>query len=208
MVLIRNPRLMQDNQEVTGDTIWIRMDRLRVKGLDVNGRGRVVQSDSSGQNILLGNRIEAEVKADTIRKVIIIGQAQNTYHVAGTESTPGVNTLTGDHMVLTFESGKLSEVEVMSEPSLSTGEFAPKSTVSKETLQRKMTTDTAKGTGPVSLESKDLVKSFHGRNVVNHVSISVSQGEVVDSWTERRGEDHVVLHDHGHDSSECGADIL
>jgi len=85
-----------------------------------------VSADSTFMNVLKGRRIVVEARKDTIREVVVEGQASSLYHIFDEdEKLQGVNSITGDRIVLTFGKDRLERVEVESEPSQCMGVYTP-----------------------------------------------------------------------------------
>lgn len=120
------PFVRQDTQEMTGDTIRIELDETRFRGGEILGHALVVSNDSTGQNWMSGSHIQIEADGDTLRKVIVTGQAESKFYVDDDESDEtGMNTITGDRIEMRFDSSRVSWVQVQSDPGLCEGRYEP-----------------------------------------------------------------------------------
>ena len=82
--------------------------------------------DSVYQDVLQGKTIQIEAVRDTIKQVVVDGQASSVYHLFDEEDKEqGTNTTTGDKIVLDFERDRLEKVIVESNPGQCTGLFEP-----------------------------------------------------------------------------------
>jgi lipopolysaccharide export system protein LptA len=139
LVLQMNPFVRQDQQEMTGDTILIRLEETRFRGGEIQGHARVVSNDSTSQNWMAGRHIAIEADGDTLRKVIVTGQAESRFYVEDDENkTTGLNTITGDRIEMRFDSSRVVWVQVQSDPGLCEGKYAP---VDPDTLHKKPEAD-------------------------------------------------------------------
>lgn len=122
------PRLRQKDQEMTGDTILIRLKETKFAGGMIRGKAQVISHDSTSENTLQGRQIFIEADADTIRKVIVEGQAYSRFRVSNTDDKKdeeGINTITGDRLEMTFEDNQVSWIRVESSPGLCEGTYTP-----------------------------------------------------------------------------------
>ena len=126
LILHPSPKVVQLKREITGDSMAIRLKDMRFDGGRVFGKARIVSTDSAGSDELKGSRIMIEARGDTLDRVIVEEQAESFMRVDGKGGEEqGVNTATGDRIVLTFEGDKLKRVDVSSRPGTSTGKFVP-----------------------------------------------------------------------------------
>jgi lipopolysaccharide export system protein LptA len=138
LVLKDNPVIWKQNREMRGDQIDIRLEGTQFRGGTIQGNAQVVSTDSVYQDVLKGKTIQIEAVRDTIKQVIVDGQASSVYHLFDEEDKEqGTNTTTGDKIMLDFERDRLEKVIVESNPGRCTGLFTPiESSVSdkKETV--------------------------------------------------------------------------
>ncbi len=126
LILNSSPKVVQLKREITGDSMAIRLRDMRFEGGRIFGKARIVSTDSAGMDALKGNRITIEARGDTLDRVIVEEQAESSMRVDGKNGgEQGVNTATGDRIVLIFEEDKIKRVEVTSRPGSSTGKFVP-----------------------------------------------------------------------------------
>jgi lipopolysaccharide export system protein LptA len=126
LILRSSPKVVQLRREITGDSMAIRVRDMKFQGGRIFGKARIVSTDSAGRDELKGGRITIEARGDTLDKVTVEEQAESAMRVDGKNGEEsGVNTATGDRIVLIFEEDKLKRVEVTSRPGTSTGKFVP-----------------------------------------------------------------------------------
>ena len=126
LILRSSPKVIQFERQITGDSMAIRLKDMRFQGGQVFGKARIVSSDSMGQDELKGSRITIEARGDTLDRVTVEEQAESFMRLEDEGAAEqGVNTATGDRIVLEFDGGKLKCVDVTSRPGLSTGKYAP-----------------------------------------------------------------------------------
>ena len=130
LILEKTPMVWHRDQEMVGNRIDIQLDDLQFRGGIIQGDAEIISRDSTYQDILKGQRITVEVDQDTIRKVVVDGQASSLYHIfeEGDDERveQGVNSVTGDRIILTFAGDQLVRVIVESDPGQCMGTFTPK----------------------------------------------------------------------------------
>lgn len=130
LFLEQTPVVWYRDQEMRGDTIDIQLKGVQFREGVIRGKAQIVSRDSTFEDILKGQHITIEAyytNEDTIQKVIVKGQASSLYHIFDEEEKEqGINSVTGDRIVLTFIGDHLERVKVESDPGQSTGIFTPK----------------------------------------------------------------------------------
>ena len=130
LILLEMPVVWHRDQQMRGDRIDIQLEELDFRGGLIEGNAEIISKDSTYEDVLKGRQITVEASRDTIRKVVIEGQASSVYHVFDEDQQErqeqGINTVTGDRLVLTFDGDRLDRVNVESNPAQSTGTFIPK----------------------------------------------------------------------------------
>jgi hypothetical protein len=120
------PILWYQDQEMKGERITIQLKETRFEGGVIEGKAMIVSHDSTFQDHLQGNQITVIAEEDTVRRVIVDGQAISHYHVIDEEEgQQGVNRITGDQIILVFDGDKLDQVTVLSNPGVCEGVFTP-----------------------------------------------------------------------------------
>jgi len=120
------PIVWQNNQEMKGDTILIQLEGVNFSGGEIIGKGEIISIDSTGKDILKGQHIDIIASNDTIRQMILSDQASSIYHVKDQESgEEGVNSVSGDRIIIFFTQGELERVKVTSQPGQSSGIYKP-----------------------------------------------------------------------------------
>lgn len=128
LLLEEMPLVLHRNQEMRGTRIDVLLEGIEFKGGVIHGDAEIVSVDTSYKDILTGQTITIEAEKDTIRKVIVEGQATSVYHVQDEErGEEGVNTVSGDRIVIGFQGTKLARVLVESDPGQCTGVYEAES---------------------------------------------------------------------------------
>jgi len=129
LILRQTPIIWYRNQQMQGDSIDIKLDQIRFSGGLIRGGAHIVSRDSTVQDQLDGQQIAFETQytdVDTLLIITVDRQASSLYHVYDeTEVDQGVNSVTGDQIVLTFRGDQLEKVLVHSDPGQCTGLFTP-----------------------------------------------------------------------------------
>ena len=129
LILENLPVVWHRDHEMRGERIDILLNGVSFQGGIIKGRAEVISSDSLYQDVLKGGEIIVEVRRDTIRKVVVNGQASSLYHVFEEDQQgrmeQGVNTVTGDRIELFFDGDRLDRVVVKSSPARCSGTFKP-----------------------------------------------------------------------------------
>ncbi|MBN2031617.1 hypothetical protein JW824_15405 [bacterium] len=126
LVMINEPVLWYREQEMRGNTIQVRFDRFRFQGGQIYGDATVVSMDSLFQDLLKGETITIVASDDTIHSVIVEEQASSIYHIFNEQDEyQGMNSVTGDRIVLMLHDDRIEKITVESDPGLSTGTYIP-----------------------------------------------------------------------------------
>lgn len=121
------PVLWHQNHEMKGDTITLKLQNLHFQGGTIRRHAQIISRDSTAVNELKGSLITVEAEKDTIRTIHVSGQASSIYHISDEESKEeGINTVTGDRIVIHFKGDEINRVSVGSEPGQSKGTYKPK----------------------------------------------------------------------------------
>jgi len=120
------PIVWQNNQEMKGNTILIQLEGVNFSGGEILGKGEIITIDSTREDILRGQHIEIIASNDTVRQLIVSDQASSIYHVKDQESgEEGINSVSGDQILIFFIQGELERVKVTSQPGQSNGIYKP-----------------------------------------------------------------------------------
>jgi len=126
LILLNSPVVKQKRHLMKGDTIDICIRNMNFNGGIIQGTAEIISKDNTSQDELKGNKINIFAENDTIKEVLVIGQASSVYHIKE-EDERGKNLLTGDKIKLIFKNDSLKEVNVFSDPGLCTGKYTPAS---------------------------------------------------------------------------------
>ncbi len=124
LLLLNSPLVKQKRHFMKGDTINICLRDMNFNGGIIKGKAEIISKDSTSQDELRGNQINIIAENDTIREVLVTGQASSIYFISE-ENDRGKNVLTGDKINLIFKNDSLKNVNVFSDPGLCTGTYTP-----------------------------------------------------------------------------------
>jgi lipopolysaccharide assembly outer membrane protein LptD (OstA) len=122
MVLFGSPRMVDEYNDVTGDTIVMTADpdEERVREVRVIGRARAVHTvkpDSLGRttppSVLEGDQAYLVFDDDVAERAVVIGQARSVYYSEPGDSLSGAhNEVSGDSIIVGLREGDLAWVSV------------------------------------------------------------------------------------------------
>ena len=106
----------QENQ-VTGDTIFLTMEKKRLKSASIKSRAFVLsQSDSlypNRFNQLTGRSILMTFKENKLQQTFVERNAMSLYFLYGDSAGNGVNKTSGDEITMRFDDGKPNTIHVI-----------------------------------------------------------------------------------------------
>lgn len=135
--LIREPLLWAEKSQAKAKFMHIFIGKNSVKGFKMDGNSFLIQqSDSLGKyNQLLGKSIEGFIADDTIRKIIVKGNAEILYYPLNDKKKPiGLNKTSSSEITLWFQKG---EIERASFKPKSEGKIDPIKDVDVQNAQLK-----------------------------------------------------------------------
>jgi len=120
VILTENPILIQEPNQLTGDTISIFTENRKLQRLVVNGHAKaiyMVKPDSAVNDYstseMEGKELEAYFENNQISRVITRYNATSFYDPAVTDTiTRGSNTASGDSIILHIENGQIGRVQI------------------------------------------------------------------------------------------------
>lgn len=124
LLLLNSPEVKQKKHFMKGDSIYICLRNMNFNGGIIRGKAEIISKDSTSQDELRGNHIYITAENDTIKDVLVVGQASSIYNIQE-ENERGKNLLTGDQIKLIFKNDSLKNVDVFSDPGLCTGKYIP-----------------------------------------------------------------------------------
>ncbi len=126
LMMTGSPVLNYQEQMMSGDTIHVRFEDFRFQGGWIQRNAEIVSLDSLFKDVLKGKRMTIVASDDSIRSVIVEDQASSVYHIFNEQKEyQGVNSVTGDRIVLTLNEGNIEKIRVESDPGQCTGTYAP-----------------------------------------------------------------------------------
>ncbi|MFQ5641355.1 MAG: LptA/OstA family protein, partial [bacterium] len=129
-LLTGEPKVVQRNREITGDTLSIfmkdnQLSRALVKGSAMVASDADTLNKGRWVNKLTGYEMDFLFREGQLQRVVIEHQATSVYHVIEDNQYKGANEVSGDKIKVTFLAGVLQRVEVTSKPEFSSGKYSP-----------------------------------------------------------------------------------
>jgi len=128
--LASNPKIVQENRVITGDTLRLFLKNSLLEHAVVLGDA-VVTSDadtlSKGRwiNKLTGKKMTFYFKDKKLKRMLIEGQATSYYHIIEKNEYKGANEISGDKIEIFLTDDKADKVVVKSSPDKSFGKYRP-----------------------------------------------------------------------------------
>jgi lipopolysaccharide export system protein LptA len=112
--LFRTPVLWSNKSQATARFIKVNIGRKTIYGFKLEGNSFLIQqADSLNKyNQLVGKSIEGFIRQDTIRKVIVLGNAEAYYYPKSKEKTVGLNKTTSNEIHLWFKNSDVERVTI------------------------------------------------------------------------------------------------
>lgn len=130
ILITGSPVVREGNQELSAKQMVLFVEGEQLRKAHLLGRGVMLSrfrvDGKLAADRLKGEEIWMDVEQDTLRHLIVKGQATSVYHVIDEGKVQGVNQVLGDEIELFFEGGKVTYVIVRSDPDVSKGKFHPR----------------------------------------------------------------------------------
>lgn len=112
--LFRTPVLWSTRSQATAKFIRVFIGKKTIKGFKLEGNSFLVQqSDTLGKfDQLSGKTIEGFISEDTIRKAIVLGNAEILYYPSNKTKAIGLNKTTGSEINLWFKDDKIDRATI------------------------------------------------------------------------------------------------
>ncbi|MCW3077702.1 MAG: hypothetical protein JWO32_2311, partial [Bacteroidetes bacterium] len=112
--LFRNPVLWARKSQATAKFIKVNVGKSAIHGFKLEGNSFLIQeADSlSKYNQLSGKNIDGFIDKDTIRKVIVTGNAEVYYYPKNKNKTIGLNKTTGSEITIWFKNDEIDRATI------------------------------------------------------------------------------------------------
>lgn len=138
MQLFRNPLMWTNRSQVTGKLIQVDVNKNQLKGFRIEGKALLIQQFDSLRpkmfNQLAGKKLEGLISSDTLRRVIVRGNAEILYYPNNKNKPMGLNQTTCNEIFMWFKNGEVDRVTLKPK---STGKVDPLKTVDIENAKLK-----------------------------------------------------------------------
>ena len=115
--LTGSPIMWYQHNQITGDSIHVRLEEQRLRTLEVYERSFVISKSDERYpdrfNQLTGVDLTMWFEDDEIEKVEVRNQATSLYYLYEDMLPNGVNHVTGDRITLLFENGEIHELKIV-----------------------------------------------------------------------------------------------
>ena len=128
--LTLNPKIMQENRVISGDTLRLFLKNSNLEHAVVLGDAMVTSdADTLAKgrwvNKLSGKKMTFYFKNKKLHKMLIEGQATSYYHIIEKNEYKGANEISGDKIEIFLTDDKADKVLVISSPDKSFGKYRP-----------------------------------------------------------------------------------
>lgn len=117
IVLLKQPLVWYAENQVSGDSIAVRLEKHKLRSVYVEGRAMAVsRSDSSLKSRfdqLTGRQLTLYFAKDNIEKIEAIRNATSLYYLFESERPNGLNRSSGDKITVYFTEGQVEEIKVV-----------------------------------------------------------------------------------------------
>jgi lipopolysaccharide export system protein LptA len=115
--LTGDPVLWYEDNQVSGDSIHVRLESQQLRQLDVYGRSFAIsRSDSRFPerfDQMTGTELSMWFENDMIEKIEVRDQATSLYYLYEDYFPNGVNHVTGDRIIMMFAGGQIDELKIV-----------------------------------------------------------------------------------------------
>lgn len=130
IILQQKPKVIHQNQEITGDSLLLYLDHSRLKRAIVLGNAMATSDAdtlSKGRwvNRLTGQAMTFFFENSRLTRVTIENQATSVYHIIENDQYKGVNEVSGDKIIIHLENDTVKRILVRSSPGQASGKFTP-----------------------------------------------------------------------------------
>lgn len=134
--LYQNPIVWYEENQVTGDTIFLSLEKNRLKTASIRTRAFVLsQSDSAfpnRYNQLTGRMIRMSFKENKLQETYVERNAISLYFLYNDSAANGVNKTSGDAITMKFDDGKPNTIYIIKGIE---GSFYPENLLEKDEVQ-------------------------------------------------------------------------
>ncbi len=117
ITLYQQPILWYEDNQVTGDTISLDLEKNKLKHAHILNRAFAISlSDSaypSRYNQLTGRKIDMEFANEKLHEIYVTRNAVSLYYLYDGKDPNGANQTSGDAITMSFENGKLDFIRVL-----------------------------------------------------------------------------------------------
>ncbi|GAB4333574.1 MAG: hypothetical protein Kow0037_11830 [Calditrichia bacterium] len=116
VILEKGPRAIQENNEITGNSLRLFLQGTSLDRIEVKGNARAVSVDDSTlnkENRLLGKEIVMFFKDKKIRELRAISNARSFYFLKEEEEDRGINSASADTIKALFKNNEVDSIVVI-----------------------------------------------------------------------------------------------
>lgn len=129
IVMKNNPRIFQNNNEMQAEQIEMMFQNDSLKQVFLDGKGLMISNFMIDSTLttdrLTGAAIWIDMDDDSVRHILVKGQATSIYHLIEENEVQGKNQVMGDELSIDFDKGLVDNVKVIGTPEVSRGRFYP-----------------------------------------------------------------------------------
>ena len=121
--LLDDPILWSDNNQLTGDTIWILMKNKKADSIWVRKNGFLASQETNQFfNQLKGKQLQAKLLNNRLNKMLLIGNSESIYFMKDGAKWTGMNRSFSDKIEIEFKENKPQKIVFHTQP---TATFSP-----------------------------------------------------------------------------------
>lgn len=118
ILLTLHPVLWSGNNQITGDTVFIRLEENQLRRLDVHGHAMAASLSDSAYanrfNQLTGKYLTMYFRDNTLQHIDVRQTAISFYYLYDNGKPNGANKTSGDRILIDFEDGAVATIRVVS----------------------------------------------------------------------------------------------
>ena len=115
--LFRDPVIWQENNQLTADTLGIRMGKKGIDRMEMRSGGfMITREDSTMYNQIKGKQITGFFVADQLHHVEVTGNGESLFYPKDGEEIIGQNKAVSSNIMLSFKDGKIDRIALITGP--------------------------------------------------------------------------------------------
>lgn len=115
--LFEDPVIWQDNNQLTADTLGIRLGESGIDRMEMRSGGfMITREDSTIYNQIKGKEITGYFKSDQLNHVVVTGNGESLFYPKDGEEIIGQNKALSSSILIYFKDGKVDRISFIASP--------------------------------------------------------------------------------------------